>query len=139
MSADVLTPAQRRRNMQSIRSRDTKHERLLEQMLKTLPVRFSSNTRGIPGRPDFVNRALKIAVFADGCFWHGCPRCGHVPKSNRAYWRKKLLRNVARDKEINRELRRAGWHVVRIWEHEMRGAMLRRKLKRLSRLCGEAS
>ncbi len=71
------------------------------------------------GRPDFVFRAVKTAVFVDGCFWHACPRHKRVPKDNRPFWKAKLERNVERDREVNRELRRRGWRVVRVWEHEL--------------------
>ncbi|OAM89406.1 very short patch repair endonuclease [Termitidicoccus mucosus] len=77
--------------------------------------------RGIPlfGKPDFVFRTLRLAVFVDGCFWHGCPRHGTQPASNAKFWREKIKRNKARDKEVNRTLRAKGWHVMRIWEHEL--------------------
>ena len=70
-------------------------------------------------RPDFVFAKQRLAVFVDGCFWHGCPRHGTKPKGNAAFWKKKLERNRARDREVNRALRRAGWRVMRIWEHEL--------------------
>lgn len=71
---------------------------------------------GLPGCPDFVFPALKIALFVDGCFWHGCPRCGHLPKTNIEYWSTKLARNKIRDRRVNRELRSAGFTVIRYWE-----------------------
>lgn len=67
-------------------------------------------------RPDFVFPKLKLAVFVDGCFWHGCPKHATQPKNNRAFWQRKLAGNQARDQVVNRHLRRAGWRVVRIWE-----------------------
>jgi len=72
------------------------------------------------GKPDFVFRQQKVAVFVDGCFWHGCPRHCRRPKSNRKYWRRKILRNQSRDRIVTRTLRRAGWRVLRIWEHELK-------------------
>ncbi|NBV22498.1 MAG: very short patch repair endonuclease [Proteobacteria bacterium] len=71
-------------------------------------------------RPDFVFPKLRLAVFVDGCFWHGCPRHGTQPKGNGAFWRKKLAANVARDRRVNRALRRSGWRVLRIWEHALK-------------------
>ena len=71
------------------------------------------------GKPDFVFPRKRVAVFVDGCFWHCCPKHGRVPKSNRGFWRAKLAKNKARDAVVNRELRRRGWMVVRIWEHEL--------------------
>jgi DNA mismatch endonuclease, patch repair protein len=67
----------------------------------------------------FVFPKQRVAVFVDGCFWHGCPRHATQPKNNRAFWRKKLAGNKARDELVNRALLRAGWRVVRIWDHEL--------------------
>lgn len=77
------------------------------------------HTRDIEGRPDFYFPAAGLAVFVDGCFWHGCPRCGHVPKKNSAFWRMKIARNRARDKRTSSRLRRHGIRVLRIWEHRL--------------------
>ena len=71
------------------------------------------------GKPDFVFYASRIAVFADGCFWHGCHRCYRQPKSNKIFWKEKFIRNRKRDLQVNRELRNRGWNVVRIWEHDL--------------------
>ncbi len=73
------------------------------------------------GKPDFVFSKLKLAVFVDGCFWHGCPIHATQPKTNAKFWREKIARNQARDALVTRTLRRAGWRVLRIWEHELRG------------------
>ena len=71
-------------------------------------------------RPDFVFHRQRLAVFVDGCFWHGCPQHGTRPKGNAAFWRRKFAANIARDRRVNRALRRAGWRVLRIWEHELK-------------------
>ena len=68
------------------------------------------------GKPDFAWPALKVAVFVDGCFWHGCPRCNRPSKSNVKFWRKKVEDNRRRDRRVARKLRRAGWSVLRVWE-----------------------
>lgn len=68
------------------------------------------------GKPDFVFRQARLAVFVDGCFWHGCPRHATKPKNNRLFWQTKLAANRARDLLVNQTLRRQGWRVVRIWE-----------------------
>jgi DNA mismatch endonuclease (patch repair protein) len=70
-------------------------------------------------RPDFVFLKSRTAIFVDGCFWHGCPRHATKPVNNRVFWKKKLAGNKTRDRVVNRMLRRAGWRVVRIWEHEL--------------------
>ena len=74
----------------------------------------------LTGNPDFIFSRKKVAVFVDGCFWHGCPKCYRRPASNRKYWDSKVARNKTRDKQVNRDLRNDGWRVVRIWEHELR-------------------
>ena len=74
----------------------------------------------LPGRPDFAFPKLRVVIFVDGCFWHGCPRHGTQPRTNARFWREKIARNRQRDREVTRELRRRGWRVVRIWEHELR-------------------
>jgi DNA mismatch endonuclease (patch repair protein) len=71
------------------------------------------------GKPDFVFRSTRVAVFVDGCFWHGCPKHSNLPASNRAFWKKKMAANKARDQRVNRTLRKEGWRVVRIWEHDL--------------------
>lgn len=80
-------------------------------------------------RPDFVFPRLKLAVFVDGCFWHACPLHATKPKGNAAFWRRKFAANIARDRCVNRALRKAGWRVLRIWEHTLRWAT-KRKVKR---------
>lgn len=72
------------------------------------------------GKPDFVFRRERVAVFIDGCFWHGCPLCYRRPKSSRKYWDAKVHANMARDKRVTNTLRRHGWSVLRIWEHELK-------------------
>lgn len=74
----------------------------------------------IPGKPDFVFPRIRLAVFVDGCFWHGCRQCRNLPASNRAFWKKKITANVRRDRKIVIELRGDGWAVLRFWEHQIR-------------------
>jgi DNA mismatch endonuclease (patch repair protein) len=87
-------------------------------------------------RPDFVFPKLKVAVFVDGCFWHGCPRHGTKPRNNAAFWRKKFAANKARDRLVSRTLRRGGWRVLRIWEHELARKNRARLRRRLARVLG---
>lgn len=84
-------------------------------------------------KPDFVFPKLKLAVFVDGCFWHGCPKHGTKPKGNAKFWRDKIANNKARDRRVNRQLRGAGWRVLRIWEHELAGRNGSRLLARIIR------
>ncbi len=83
----------------------------------------------VAGKPDFAWPGRKIAVFVDGCFWHGCRRCKSLPRTNTAFWRNKIETNRARDRRVNRRLRRQGWIVLRFWEHAVKRAAQRVVLK----------
>ncbi|MGO8930950.1 MAG: very short patch repair endonuclease [Limisphaerales bacterium] len=74
----------------------------------------------LPGKPDFAFKKELVAVFVDGCFWHGCPKHLRAPKSNEAYWDRKIRTNRIRDVHVKRVLRQSGWRVVRVWEHELK-------------------
>jgi len=121
---DWLTKEQRSRNMAAIRSAGTTPEKRLAALLKILfPRRRIAVRPPLPGKPDYYLPGLKLAVFADGCFWHGCPKHGHIPEDNRDYWLRKLQRNMEKDRQANRTLRLQGVRVIRIWEHELKGSM----------------
>ena len=77
----------------------------------------------IIGNPDFYFPEQKLAIFIDGCFWHGCPKCGHIPKTNTEYWREKIARNKKRDQSVTRKLRYRNFKVIRIWEHELQNGI----------------
>ena len=81
-----------------------------------------SSHRLLRVKPDFVFRQARLALFVDGCFWHGCPKHATQPKNNRAFWRRKLAANKLRDRLVNQTLRRAGWRVMRIWKCALRRA-----------------
>ena len=72
------------------------------------------------GKPDFVFWKCRLAVFVDGCFWHGCPRHCRIPQTNREYWERKFARNMDRDCVVTRRLQEAGWRVIRIWGHSLK-------------------
>jgi DNA mismatch endonuclease (patch repair protein) len=82
---------------------------------------------------DFIFPKLKFAIFVDGCFWHGCPKHETKPKNNRAFWRRKFSANKKRDQVVNRTFRRAGWRVLRIWEHELARKNEARLIRRVQR------
>jgi DNA mismatch endonuclease (patch repair protein) len=82
------------------------------------------------GNPDFVFREGRLAVFVDGCFWHGCPLHGSQPKSHQTYWSGKIARNRKRDRSVTRDLRSRGWRVLRVWEHELRKTNWSRLVRR---------
>ncbi len=115
----MLSAAQRSLCMSSNRGRDTRPELLLRKACFALGMRYRLHT-GLPGRPDFVFPRLKLAVFVDGCFWHGCPIHYQAPATRAAFWRAKLHNNRRRDVTVNAQLRKAGWTVVRVWEHTVR-------------------
>jgi len=108
--------------MRSNRRTGTIPERRLRSELHRRGLRFRVDypiqVGGRRVRPDVVFTARRVAVFVDGCFWHGCPEHGSLPKANSDYWTPKLLRTVERDREVNARLKSAGWTVLRIWEHE---------------------
>jgi DNA mismatch endonuclease Vsr len=118
---DVHDKTTRSYNMSRIRSRDTKPELVLRKMLWERGMRGYRIHSRLPGKPDVAFGRKKIAVFVDGCFWHGCPRCGdgRPPKTNVRYWTPKLLKNRERDLRQTKELRAQGWKVIRLWEHDV--------------------
>ena len=114
---DVFTKAKRSEVMSCIRSRGNKDtEVALAKLLRRHRITGWRRNQKIFGKPDFIFLKLKLAVFVDGCFWHGCPKHETKPKNNRAFWQRKLSANKKRDLLVNITLRRAGWRVVRIWE-----------------------
>lgn len=122
MTTDNLTPADRRRTMQAVKGRGTKPERRLFSMLAGMGIRgWRKNASDVVGKPDIVFPNERLAVFVDGCFWHGCPQCQRpLPQANREYWQSKIERNIQRAAVANQQLAAAGWIVIRIWEHELR-------------------
>lgn len=109
------------RSMRSNRGRDTKPEMELRRLLHACGYRYRVDYSPIPGirnRGDIVFSRVKVAVFVDGCFWHGYPLHGTQPKAHSAYWAPKLARNKERDAEFNTALEAEGWTVLRFWEHQ---------------------
>ncbi|NBV85163.1 MAG: DNA mismatch endonuclease Vsr, partial [Verrucomicrobia bacterium] len=121
--ADVFSKAKRSEVMSRIRSDGNKKTEL------TLIAFFRANRltgwrrrQPLFGRPDFVFREHKVAVFVDGCFWHGCPKHGTQPKTNAGFWSEKIRRNKTRDRLVNATLRKAGWGVVCHYRHSQDAA-----------------
>lgn len=120
---DPPTPSspQTRARMQRQRRGDTGPEMALRRTLHARGYRYRVDRPPVPDlrrRADLVFPGRKVAVFVDGCFWHRCPQHATIPGSNTAWWRAKLDANVTRDRDTDRRLAEAGWHVVRVWEHE---------------------
>lgn len=115
-----LTPA-RSRAMSSVKGRGN---RSTEIRLRLALVRFGVrgwclHPKGIPGKPDFFFPKKRVAIFVDGCFWHACPTCGHIPKTNRPFWQEKLRTTSMRDRKNTKTLRHDGIRVLRFWEHDV--------------------
>ncbi|WP_445269231.1 very short patch repair endonuclease [Streptomyces sp. DSM 41634] len=113
--------AARRRNMQAIRSRDTKPEQLIRRLVHAQGLRYrvaAKPLQDLRRTADMVFRPAKVAVFIDGCYWHGCPEHYVPPKTNPGYWSEKVAKNMARDRDTDQHLKEAGWTVLRFWEHE---------------------
>ena len=121
---DVLTPAQRRKNMQHIKSKDTKIEVLLRKALWQKGIRYRKNYDKIPGHPDIAITKYKIAIFCDGDFFHGKDWEVLKPRlekgNNGEFWISKISRNRKRDAETNKKLLFAGWTVIRFWGTEIK-------------------
>lgn len=115
---DVMTPEQRRRCMSRIRGRDTGPELRLRRALWARGLRYRVSYK-LPGRPDIAFVGSRVAVFVDGCFWHGCPEHGVRPKTNTAFWDNKLEENRVRDVRVAEELENQKWKVIRFWEHQI--------------------
>ena len=121
MCAVPSTSPETSQRMRRIRTRDTQAEVNLRSCVHRLGLRYRIDARPVPElnrRADLVLKASRVAVFVDGCFWHACPVHGATPKSNAKWWAEKLAKNRSRDRQTDRALRKAGWGVVRVWEHE---------------------
>lgn len=115
------TTVTRSRIMSAIRGHgNASTEKRMIRILRENGISGWRRNQKLPGSPDFAFRAERVALFVDGCFWHGCPRCYREPKQNTEFWREKIARNAARDKRVSRQLRRTGWSVLRFWEHALR-------------------
>jgi DNA mismatch endonuclease (patch repair protein) len=104
--------------MQRMGRRNTAPEIALRRALTALGLRYRLHRRDLPGTPDIAFVGARVAVFVDGCFWHGCPDHGVMPKANRDWWRTKLEANRTRDERKDRALVEAGWLPMHVWEHE---------------------
>ena len=136
---DILSKRKRSALMALIRGRGNKATELrLIAIFRAHGIAGWRRGSTLPGRPDFVFPTLNLAVFVDGCFWHGCPVHGTQPRQNATFWREKIARNRSRDRRVTRELRARGWRVLRIWEHALKRRSERRLIARLARALGRA-
>ncbi len=131
--ADNVSKQRRSEIMSSIRSKNTKPEKIVREFLFKNNLRFRLHDNSLPGRPDIVLRKYGTLLFINGCFWHGHKDCKEyvMPKTNKAFWQEKIKANIARDKKEIRSLRRNGWHVYTIWGCELKP---KKRLKTLQKL-----
>jgi DNA mismatch endonuclease, patch repair protein len=135
-SHDVFSKAKRSEVMSRIRANGNRDTELrMIEIFKAERIRGWRRGQKIFGKPDFVFWREKIAVFVDGCFWHGCPEPKHapLPKNRADWWAQKLARNKERDRVVTRTLRSQGWRVIRVWECSLTRRNLPRTAKRLKR------
>lgn len=119
--SDNLGPNDRRRTMQAVKGKDTRLEKRVFGILAGMGLTgWKKHVETIIGKPDIVFPAQRIAIFIDGCFWHGCRHCCRkLPQTNVDYWKRKISRNITLARTYKRKLCREGWTVLRIWEHEL--------------------
>ncbi|MBL1131474.1 MAG: very short patch repair endonuclease [Chloroflexi bacterium] len=135
--SDNLKPSDRQKTMRAVKSKDTKPEKCLFAMLASMGIRgWRKHADDVVGKPDVAFDDCKLAIFVDGCFWHGCPVCQRLlkPQTNQVYWELKIQRNKERALKYNQQLQQQGWEVIRIWEHEIQDISCREKYKKRLRL-----
>jgi DNA mismatch endonuclease (patch repair protein) len=118
--ADILTKEQRSYNMSMIKGGNTKPEIRLKSFLASKGLKGYKTGSKLPGKPDIVFPGYRLAVFVDGCFWHKCQRHFVIPQTNRKFWLDKINGNVKRDRLMNQKLRKAGYSVLRFYEHSIK-------------------
>jgi len=130
---DNHSPEVRSYNMSRIRSENTKPEEIVRKYLFSCGLRYRKNDKRYPGKPDMVFPKYNTLIFINGCFWHGHEGCSDfvMPKSKLNYWKPKIERNRQRDKKNIRKLRKDGWHVITIWECDLKKNKRDIKLKQL--------
>jgi len=118
---DFFTKKKRSQVMAAIRSRGNKDTELkLAAILRAAGITGWRRHQPLPGCPDFIFRRQRLAIFVDGCFWHGCRWHCRMPQDNREYWQRKISRNHARDRATTKTLKASGWRVLRLWGHNLR-------------------
>ena len=133
---DIFARDKRSEIMSHIRSRGTRPEQLLFELVRSMVppnLALVRNAKTEPGCPDVLIPSLRLAIFCHGCFFHSCPIHGHLPMSNQEYWRQKLQRNVRRDRSNARKLRKRGYSVLTFWEHDLKVSQMTKTSKRLGR------
>lgn len=127
---DDRSSVERSRGMSAVRTKNTKPELIVRNVLHRMGYRFRLHANDLPGKPDIVLRRFKTCIFVHGCFWHqhqGCKRAS-LPHSNTEFWHTKFQKNIARDKLVQDQLLEKGWNVCVIWECEVKDMALLEKL-----------
>ena len=106
--------------MSSIRSKNTQPELLVRKLIWSSGKRYRVHDRTVYGTPDISHKGKKLAIFIDGCFWHGCRKCTAIPQTNTAFWRKKINDNRKRRKKVVSKLKLDGWKMMEFWEHDVK-------------------
>ncbi|MBH0231373.1 very short patch repair endonuclease [Halobacillus yeomjeoni] len=127
---DNLTKEQRKKNMRNITSRSKVEDRVSRELWRR-GYRFRKNNKKLFGKPDISIKKYKIVIFIDSCFWHVCPEHSNMPQTNPDFWKKKLNRNIERDKEVNEYYESRKWNVLRIWEHELKKKNFEKTIDRI--------
>lgn len=120
---DSLISKERSRNMSLVKSRDTKPEKKIRELLKSFgPIRFETYGRGIPGTPDIFLKKRKKCIFVNGCFWHGHKGCkrAKLPTTNKIFWENKIKRNLLNDRKVYKKLTKLGWRHLTIWQCQIK-------------------
>lgn len=131
---DTVNPKERSRIMARVKGQGNKSTELkLIKFFKEYNIKGWKRKYPLTGNPDFVLSKYRLAIFVDGCFWHGCKDHCRIPESNRQYWVSKIDKNIKRDKKINKELKGKKWTVIRIWEHELKKGNHKEKLQKIKK------
>lgn len=130
---DVHDQKTRSYNMSRVKGKDTKPEEIVRKYMFSQGFRYRKNDKRLPGKPDIVLPKYKTVIFVNGCFWHKHEGCKYFvwPKSNSEFWKEKIESNIVRDKKQYEELKNAGWHVIIVWECELKKKQRMDTLERL--------
>jgi DNA mismatch endonuclease (patch repair protein) len=119
---DTVTKAKRSQMMAAVKGKGNRSTewKIRSRLISAGISGWSLQRKSLVGTPDFIFSDQKVAIFLDGCFWHGCKSCKNIPSSNHQFWLQKIEKNRRRDQFVNRKLRRLGWKVIRFWEHSIK-------------------
>ncbi|MFH1672755.1 MAG: very short patch repair endonuclease [Pseudomonadota bacterium] len=132
---DTVSTQERSRVMAKVKARGNKSTELkLVKIFKEYSIKGWRRNYPLTGKPDFVFPKSRLAIFVDGCFWHGCQEHCRIPASHRDYWVSKINRNKKRDRSVTKKLRLKNWTVIRLWEHELKGEKFKRKMNKIKKV-----